>query len=97
VPTLTWSDFVARYNLSMVDLVKMNIEGAEKELIAEITDLKMINRFVISCHDFRSEEGGGEKFRTREFVTTKLENNGFRIQTFDYGINWADNWIYAEK
>ena len=41
VPTLTWSDFVARYNLSMVDLVKMNIEGAEKELIAEITDLKI--------------------------------------------------------
>ena len=97
VPTLTWSEFLARYDLSKIDLVKMNIEGAEKELMAEITDFKMINRFVISCHDFRSRDGDGEGFRTKEFVKTTMQDNGYRIKTFECGINWADDWIFAER
>jgi FkbM family methyltransferase len=97
VPTLTWTEFLERYNIKVIDLIKMNIEGAEKELISNITDFGMIKRFVISCHDFRSKNGDGRKYRTNEFVMRHLESNGYRIRPFEYGINWADNWIFAEK
>lgn len=97
VPTLTWQEFVAHHNLQRIDLIKMNIEGAEKELIAQIDDFTRIQRFVISCHDFRAEDGDGEHFRTREFVMGRLEDNGFHCKSIDGGTNWADNWIYAER
>ena len=49
IPTMAWPDFITRYNLKKIDLLKMNIEGAEKDLIASIDDFSIIKRFIISC------------------------------------------------
>jgi len=95
VPTLTWPDFIDRYKISRIDLLKMNIEGAEKMLIAGIDDFTVIKRFVISCHDFRADQGEGESYRTKKFVTSTLDGLGYKIKTFSYGINWSDDWIFA--
>ncbi len=97
VPTIKWSDFLKKYNIDKIDLLKMNIEGAEKDIIRGITDFSIVKRFVISCHDFRANNNEGEWFRTKDNVVKVLEDNGYTLKTFKYGINWADDWIYAER
>jgi len=97
VPTITWDRFLDRYKIQTIDLLKMNIEGAEKDIMRLITDFGRVKRFVISCHDFRANNNEGEWLRTKEFVTNALRENGYTIKTFNYGINWADDWIYADK
>ena len=97
IPTLSWDSFVERYRLEKIDLLKMNIEGAEKQLIESITDFSIIERLIVSCHDHRADSGEGEFYRTKQFVTSKLEREGYRVKTFDSGINWGDDWIFAVK
>jgi len=97
VPTISWEDFLKRYAITQIDLFKMNIEGAEKEVLQGISDFSIIRRFIISCHDFRANKNEGEWYRSKEIVTGILIREGYKIKTFDYGINWADDWIYAER
>jgi FkbM family methyltransferase len=97
IPTLSWPEFIKRYNLNRIDLLKMNIEGAEKQLIESIDDFSIIKRFIISCHDFRANNGEGEFYRTKKDVMSKLQENGYKIRTFDYGTIWSDDWIFASK
>lgn len=97
VPTIKWQDFLLKYNIDKIDLLKMNIEGAEKEIMHSIKDFSIVKRFAISCHDFRANNNEGEWFRTKDIVVKVLEDNGYKLKTFNYGINWADDWIYAER
>jgi FkbM family methyltransferase len=97
VPTIRWDDFLKKYAIDRIDLLKMNIEGAEKDIMQSITDFSMVRRFAISCHDFRANNNEGEWFRTKDIVMKALQDNGYKIRTFSYGINWADDWIYAER
>lgn len=97
VPTISWEAFLRRYEISRIDLFKMNIEGAEKEVLQSITDFSIIRRFIISCHDFRANNDEGEWYRTRDVVTEILTKHGYEIKTFSYGISWADDWLYAER
>ena len=96
VPTMKWETFLQRYNIDRIDLFKMNIEGAEKEILQHISDFSFIKRFIISCHDFRANNNEGEWYRTKDAVLSILNENGYNIKTFNYGVNWADDWIYAE-
>ena len=97
IPTLKWEDFLVKYGINKIDLLKMNIEGAEKEIMQSINDFSLIKRFIISCHDFRANNNEGEWFRTKAIVVKVLLDNGYKLKTFSYGINWADDWIYAER
>jgi len=97
VPTIKWENFLQRYKITKIDLFKMNIEGAEKEVLAEIKDFSLIRRFIISCHDFRANHGEGEFYRSKKTVLEILQANKYQIKQFNYGINWADDWIYAER
>lgn len=97
VPTISWAHFLDRYDIKQIDLFKMNIEGAEKEVVQNITNFSIIKRLVISCHDFRAENGEGDWYRSKEIVTGILKDNGYTLKGFNYGISWADDWIYAER
>jgi len=97
VPVMKWVDFLKRYKINKIDLIKMNIEGAEREILNGINDFSIIKRFVISCHDFRANNGDGEFYRTKEFVISKLKENGYVVKLFSYGIDFADDWVYAEQ
>ena len=97
VPTMNWESFLQYYDIDRIDLFKMNIEGAEKEIIQQITDFSFIKRFVISCHDFRANNNEGEWYRTKDVVVSRLKENGYTIKTFKYGVSWADDWIFAER
>lgn len=97
IPTLRWGEFLQRYRIDRIDLLKMNIEGAEKELIESIDDFDRIKRLIVSCHDHRADSGEGEFYRTRKQVTSRLEQQGYKIRTFDCGIAWGDDWIFASR
>jgi len=96
VPTMGRDSFLQHYGIDRIDLFKMNIEGVEREMMKLITDFSLISRFVISCHDFRADNEG-EYYRTKKTVVGALTENGYRVKTFSFGINWADDWIYAER
>lgn len=97
VPTQTWKEFCVNNKIEKIDLLKMNIEGAEKEFINSIHNFPHILRMIISCHDFRANSGDGEHFRTKQSVVAKLQQNGYQIKTFSYGKGWSEDWIYAER
>lgn len=97
IPTISWTDFLKRYNINNIDLLKMNIEGGEKPLLESIVDFGMIKRLVISCHDFRANNNEGEFYRTKSDVVSILKDNGYTLKTFNYGISWSDDWIFASR
>lgn len=90
VATMTWSEFCRRWAISRVDLLKMNVEGAEAELIDHI-DLAMVSRIILSFHDFRAERGEGEQFRTRAKVEARLQDAGFLTKLV------SSHWLFADR
>jgi FkbM family methyltransferase len=68
--------------IGRIDLIKMNIEGAERFAIGGMKEAVRRARHVcIACHDWRSNERA--EFCTRAAVTEFLLENGFRISTRD--------------
>lgn len=90
VETIAWPDFVRRHRIERVDLLKINIEGAEAALLDHV-DLAMVARVIVGVHDFRAERGEGEHFRTRARVTAQLAAAGFRMRDV------TPDWIFAER
>jgi hypothetical protein len=90
VESITWPDFVRRHGITKIDLLKMNIEGAEKPLLDHM-DLDMVERVIVNVHDFRADRGEGEHFRTRTHVETRLRAAGFRLEDV------YPNWIFAAR
>lgn len=97
VPTLSWAQFKEKYSIDKIDLMKVNIEGAERSLLQHINAFQNIKRWIISCHDFRANHGHGEYFRTKSYVVNTLKGQGYAVKFFDFGINWADDYVYAER
>ena len=70
--------------VTQIDLLKMNIEGAERFAINGMNDISDRTRAVcIACHDFRADRGDGEEFRTRNVVSQFLQDRGFELTTRD--------------
>lgn len=90
VETVSWQQFVCTHNLGWVDLLKMNVEGAEADLLSHIT-LDDVARVIVNVHDFRADRGEGEHFRTRGSVVRRLGACGFRI------VPVGADWIYADR
>ena len=93
LPSSTWADFRRRYHITTIDLLKMNIEGAELLLLQSIGDLGLIKNVIVSCHDFL----GRPETMTKQAVSGLLCEQGFQIQTFHHGIQWADDWLFASR
>src|SRR5947207_2971420 len=69
VPACRIETIAADLGISRIDLLKMNIEGAEAAAIRGVGPLLASTRHVcISCHDFLADDGGPAALRTKEFV-----------------------------
>jgi FkbM family methyltransferase len=78
VASLSLDDFCRERGVARVDLLKMNIEGAELQTIEGMRETLRITRHIcIACHDFRS--GEGLDLHTREPVVAFLRAAGFQI------------------
>jgi FkbM family methyltransferase len=86
------------HDLEVVDLLCMNIEGAERQAVLGMAQsVGKIRRVAIACHDFRADEEGDESMRTKQAVTDFLVQHGFSIvegDTARYGAA-ADDWVAA--
>jgi FkbM family methyltransferase len=96
VEAVTWEAFVRRHGIGRIDLLKMNIEGGEALLLDHV-DLGMVDRVIVSTHDFRADRGDGEQFRTRAQVERRLGERGFALTPIGGREDWMRSWIYAER
>lgn len=88
--------FVTDHKLSKIDLLKMNIEGAEQLVIGGMMEsINQVKNVAISCHDFRADLGEGEFYRTREKIVAFLGRHNFEIVTRSSGDAVADNYVYG--
>jgi FkbM family methyltransferase len=80
VPAATLDEICEQEGLKDIAFLKMNIEGAERyALLGMESVLPYTHQICVACHDFRSDAGDGEQFRTRAFVEQFLVNQGFSI------------------
>ena len=97
IPTVTCKDFLQKNNINNVDLLKMNIEGGEKQFLESIDDFSSIRHMIISCHDFRANSGHGEFYRTKDKVLSILRDNKFELKFFNHDEDWAKDWVFAKN
>ncbi len=96
VTAVTFDEFVSANQIKSIDLVKMNVEGAEQLIIkGMINSLPIIKHLAISCHDFRYKNGESEFFKTKEIVLKFLRDYDFIISTQDTKDYMVDDYVYA--
>lgn len=82
VQAVTLDEICQEHGLKGIAFLKVNIEGAERyALLGMESTLPHTRQICIACHDFRSDKGDGEEFRTRTFVKEFLVKNGFTIES----------------
>ena len=96
IDCITWQDFLAKYQLKTIDLLQINIEGAEMFLLPMMENFSNIKRIIVSAHDFRAERGDGEQYRTREFVKNYLILRGYEVKHCGIKSRQMD-WMFAER
>jgi hypothetical protein len=76
----TLDDVWKEQGLNDIAFLKINIEGAERfALLGMSSVLPRVRNICVACHDFRSESGHGDQFRTRAFVEQFLVGQGFAV------------------
>ncbi len=97
VPARRIDTIAAELGIRHIDLLKMNIEGAERLAIGGLETLVDKTRHVcISCHDFLADDGGPEELRTKAFVRDFLLERGFQVTTRDDAPDpWTRDYVYA--
>jgi FkbM family methyltransferase len=84
VQGVRFDDLCAQRKIEHIDLLKMNIEGAERMALPGCRRALDRARYVcIAAHDFRAARGEGEEFRTLTFVREFLTECGFKLTTRD--------------
>jgi FkbM family methyltransferase len=100
VPALTLRELLARQHISRVDLLKVNIEGAEGPLFSalESSDANSIRHIAVSCHDFRADAGDGESYRTGASVDRDLTRLGYQVVRRPTDPRpWVRDYRYASR
>jgi FkbM family methyltransferase len=80
VDGLRLDDICLEHDIEQIDFLKINIEGAERLAIQGMDHVIERTRYVcIACHDFRSDRGEDDFFRTKQEVVQFLKTNDFEI------------------
>lgn len=94
IKALTLDQFVINNNISVINFLKVNIEGAEYDMIdGMIETIKITKHVAISCHDFLFDN----KDRIRNKALTFLKANGFTTFENKTGHQVVDSWVYGKK
>lgn len=99
VQGMPFSELVKLFELERIDLLKLNIEGAER-FLAEDPCPEVFNKvknIAIACHDFRFKNEGFEFFKTKELVSDYFEGIGYKVKSQKSGIDYVDDWVYGER
>ncbi|MDH3411546.1 MAG: FkbM family methyltransferase [Gammaproteobacteria bacterium] len=83
VASSTLDQICSELDITHIDFLKMNIEGAERyALVGMESIVKSTKAICIACHDFLADRGLGEYYRTKQFVERFLVNHGFRTVSY---------------
>lgn len=94
VKSLTLDAFVQKHKIQKIDLLKMNIEGAELQVIKGMeSSIHLVENFAISCHDFLFEE----ETNIKETITSFFEKNNFQVEEIHTGNKYMDSWIFGKR
>ena len=93
----TTLDYIFRsLELSRVDFLKMNIEGAERLALSGMGEMvRKTKNVCIACHDFLANEGGPDELRTRADVIAFLKQNGFVVSLRESEGDFLRNYVYG--
>ena len=85
--------------IGRIDLLKMNIEGAELGVLAASLDaLARIDHLAVSCHDFLADGTGPDWRCTFDPVTALLRDAGYVVRTRpDDPRPWVRYYVYASR
>jgi FkbM family methyltransferase len=99
VPTRRIDTIARELGITHIDLLKMNIEGAERLAVDGLDGIIDSTKHVcISCHDFLADAGGPEEMRTKTFVRDWLLARGFRVTTrSDAPDPWTRDYLYGTR
>lgn len=98
VEGVTFDHIREKFNIGRIDLLKMNIEGAERDALPGARRaLEQAKNVCVAAHDFRAERGEAEWFRTGAFVRQFLTECGFRLRGRDDARAWARDHIHGTK
>ncbi len=99
VPAKTLDCLLGEMGVEAVDLLKMNIEGAERPAMVGMTgSAQRIRSVAISCHDFIADRGGIDDYRTRDFVRSALQSMGFTLRERDDAEHpWLRDTVYGKR
>jgi len=90
IETLTIDDVISQYDIKEIDLLKMDIEGAEFDIFDNVTKETMskINALLIEYHDFYFTDG-----------THKVDNLIIQLEDFGYEVvkPYGVKYIFATK
>lgn len=76
----TFDVICSRLGIRCIDLMKINIEGAEVSAISGMHKaLGITKNIVVECHDFKTDRGESENFRTYSRVREILLLHGFQL------------------
>jgi FkbM family methyltransferase len=97
VPARRLETIANSLEITHIDLLKMNIEGAEVSALRGLGTLLAKTRYVcIACHDFLADEGGEETLRTKAAVCELLVGHGFEVRTRDDAPDpWTRDYVYG--
>lgn len=92
VRATTFDEICAARGITMVDWVKMNIEGAEKDALRGMEEMAPhVRHLTIACHDFLGTEWG----RSMDQVLAWLDEHGFETKIRGEGDPWESHYVYA--
>lgn len=100
VAAKTLAQIFSEEGIEHVDLLTMNIEGAERAAIRGLGPAAAkIRRLAVSCHDFLADRGGDDWTRTKAEVQLMLEEYGFKVSHRDPADlrDWTRDYLYASR
>ena len=98
IDAVTIEELLKREGVENVDLVKINIEGAETAALRGMSRVsERIRRICVSCHDFLADMGQGEHLRTKAEVISSLEAMGFNLLFRQAPEPWLSDQIFGSR
>lgn len=97
VPARRLETIAESLGITQIDLLKMNIEGAEVAALRGLGALLAETRHAcIACHDFIADEGGADTLRTKAAVRDVLLEHGFELTSRDDAADpWTRDYVYG--
>lgn len=94
VASYSMDHFVKKQGITKINFLKVNIEGAEYEMVDGMkSSINIIDNVAISCHDFLNVREENITLKIKTFLSA----NGFEIYQRFTGDKILDSWIYGTR